>query len=351
MSMAIHVRELPSTKVHVLGTNSGYFPAVATTDGRHVVIVHRAGAGHMGRSGRLDAVISEDGGDSWSQPVTVADSEWDDRDPEVGVAPSGEVLVAYHVDRNYTSEERGYEATHFDQEVRLTRSRNGGRTWEAPYSLNIQECRCLFPYGQMVTMPDGTLLMGLNGSMSWAHGQDGPSHCHLARSRDGGTTWEALGVVAQEAIEPAFLPLKDGGLLAVVRSQRDGNLYCCSGHLPSSTWTEPVQVTTKGRIPPSLVRLSGGAILMAYGVRIGPSGARGLISTDEGETWPVEREIIFGDNATNWDCGYANALVLPSGRLIVAYYTTAQEDPWRCDGAHLHVVVCDEKEMLDAIGL
>jgi len=344
--MAINVRDLPSTKVHVLGKDSGHFPAIASAGGEHVIIIHRAGAGHMGKGGRLDAVISEDGGESWSDPVLVADDEWDVRETGIGVTPAGTIVAAYFINKNYTDAPRGYNQAGKDFEMRVTRSHDAGRTWEPSFPFNLNgEYPGYSPYRQNVMLEDGSMLMGINGPNE--HGAVQSSA--LVRSADEGLTWEPWCLVAERMNESAFMLLKDGRLLAVMRSDADSGLYSSFGDRDGRSWTEPEKIVDQS--PPSLVRLSGGAILLAYGVRTGPSGARGLISTDEGRTWPKEREIIFGDNATNWDCGYANALLLPSGRLIVAYYTTAQEDPWRCEGAHVHVVVCSEKELLDAVGL
>jgi len=348
--MTIYVKDLPSTKRHVLGKDSGYFPAIASAGGDHVIIVHRAGAGHMGKSGRLEAFISEDAGESWSKPVPVAsDAKWDVRETGIGVTPSGTMVAAYFINKNYTDAPKGYNEAGRDFEMRVTRSRDGGWTWEPsfPFYLNV-EYPGYSPYRQNVMLEDGSMLMGINGPNE--HGAVQSSV--LVRSADEGFTWEPWGLVAPRMNESAFLLLKDGRMLAVMRSDDYGSLYSAFGDMKTRTWTIP-SVTCEGCVgtPPSLVRLSNGTILLAYGVRTGPSGARGMISADEGRTWLQDKEIIFGDNATNWDCGYANALLLPGGRLIVAYYTTAQEDPWRCDGAHCHVVVCSEKDLLDAVNL
>jgi len=347
--MSIHVKDLPSTRTHVLGKDSGHFPAIASAGGEHAIIVYRAGAGHMGKGGRLDAVISEDGGESWSEPVLVADDEWDVRETGIGVAPSGVIVAGYMIDKNYTDEPRGYDKERKDYETWITRSHDGGRTWEKPYPLSCKEFWGYSPYRQNLLMPDGSMLMAAYGNPTWHQSGAEAKGSVLLRSADEGLTWGLWSEVSRDMNESAFLFLKDGSLLAVMRSEENGSLYSSFGDKDGRSWTEPVKIVNHH--PASLARLSSGAILLAHGVRTGPSGARGLISTDEGKTWPKEREIIFGDNATNWDCGYANALVLPSGRLIVAYYTTAQEDPWRCEGAHCHVVVCSEKEVLDAVGL
>ena len=346
--MSIHVKDLPSTRAVALGKDAGYFPVAATTDGRHVVIVHRAGAGHMGVGGRLEALISEDAGDSWLDPVLVVQSEWDDRNPAIGVAPSGTIVVGYHRNKNY-NEKGEYVHDLHGTETWLTRSRDGGRNWQEPYPLNIEELNGLSPYGQMLTLDDGSLLMPLYGNPGTGV-EDEAAFSYLVRSTDEGLTWSHWSLVAEDMNESAFLLLPGGRIMAAMRGETKGTIHTAFADMRELKWTNPAEAS-QGH-PASLAMLPGGQVLLVWGWRGAGSGARGYISTDDGKSWLKDREITFGDNATNWDCGYPTALYLPSqGRILVAYYTTAQEDPWRCEGAHCHVVVCSEKELLDAVGL
>jgi len=347
--MAVNVRDMPSTRVQMLGRDSGYWPVAVTTDGRHVLIVHRAGAGHVGRGGRLEAFISEDSAESWSDPVVVLDSDWDDREIAIGATPSGILVAGIATDRAYANNDGAPHEDRLDNEARLTRSLDGGYTWEDPRPINIDDYMGFIPFGQCIALEDGSMLMPLYGGFDWKDHKKSPAMSAVLRSTDQGLTWEPWTVIAEGMNETTLLPRKGERLMAVMRSDQDKHLYQSIAHMKTLEWTEPVKIVDHH--PGCLVRLSSGHILLAYGVRTGPSGARGIISTDEGESWLSDRQIIFGDDATNWDCGYPTVVTLTGGRLLVAYYTTAQEDILRCDGALCHVVVCDEREVLDAIGL
>ena len=91
----LHVDALSSTERIRVTRDSGYFPrSVVTRDGV-IVIVYRAGAGHMGSGGYLASVRSEDNGRTWSEPVTVvASPPNDDRNPALGIAHDGTLICA-----------------------------------------------------------------------------------------------------------------------------------------------------------------------------------------------------------------------------------------------------------------
>lgn len=76
-------------------TGQGYFPvAQRLLDGR-IVVVMRGGAEHLGLKGRLDMIFSSDEGKTWSKPVVVNDSPIDDRNPALGMAKDGTIVVGF----------------------------------------------------------------------------------------------------------------------------------------------------------------------------------------------------------------------------------------------------------------
>lgn len=346
--MRIRIEELPSTRSVVLGEDSGYFPVVATVTGTDVVILWRAGAGHMGVAGRLEAVRSDDG-ETWSEPVAVADGKWDDRNPAVGVTAGGVIVVAYHVNGCYG------DAGQYDPQLgrlrtRLTRSRDGGRTWEDAYPLSLTDFDGLSPYGQMLTVDDGSLLMPIYGSTEWKKDRKAKSSSFLLRSADEGLTWGLHSRVGEGINESAFLPLPGGEMLAVVRSGvTDAHLLRTHADA-AMKWTAPTDITAPHEHPACLTALSDGTVLLAYGHRMKPFGVRGRISRDNGRSWLGDVEIIFSDAADNWDCGYPSAVRLADGRVVTAFYATPGEaDAWSCRGARCHVLTCREDELLRAL--
>jgi hypothetical protein len=326
---------------------------VAAAVGRQgQVIVYRAGAGHIGITGRLEAVRSCDAV-GWSDPVVLADSQWDDRNPAVGVTVEGTIVVAYHLNGCYAGP-RQYDPKLGRFKTCLTRSTDGGATWERPWALNLEAFNGLSPYGQMFALDDGRLMLPIYGSPGWKSAGDLPVASYLLCSRDGGVTWGEPALVKEGWNESAFLPLEDGRLLAVLRAEKDSHLGVCFGSRasPVQAWSGPADLTAACAHPPCLTGLSGGYAMLSYGYRAKPFGARALLSADGGRTWLRDSEIILADWAENWDCGYPSTVRLADGRLLTALYSTAgQGDAWSCKGARCHVLVWQEDQLLRALGL
>src|SRR5437764_4776657 len=86
---------LPPLERSLVVSGQGYFPvALRLRDGR-IAVVLRGGAAHVGIQGRLDMVFSSDEGKTWTKPVVVVDSPVDDRNPALGQARDGALVVGY----------------------------------------------------------------------------------------------------------------------------------------------------------------------------------------------------------------------------------------------------------------
>jgi len=86
---------LPSIERMDVVVGQGFFPvAMRLQDGR-IAVVLRGGAGHLGIQGRLDIVFSDDEGKTWTGPSVVNDSPVDDRNPALGQATDGTLVVGF----------------------------------------------------------------------------------------------------------------------------------------------------------------------------------------------------------------------------------------------------------------
>ena len=100
LSCMVHAAEKPAPKARGLTRSlvvgkQGYFPvALRLQDGR-IAVVLRGGAGHLGIQGRLDMVFSGDDGRTWTPPTVVVDSPVDDRNPALGQARDGTLVVGF----------------------------------------------------------------------------------------------------------------------------------------------------------------------------------------------------------------------------------------------------------------
>lgn len=145
--------------------------------------------------------------------------------------------------------------------------------------------------------------------------------CGLARMKDGavltvystpagayskpGTTWIAGRVT------------KDGGKW-LAASRRFGLLDLFASDDDMFTWHHATTLDIKPVSSAHLLKLSDGRVLLTYGNRAqGSYGIEARTTSDGGRTWGKPQQLVPLEKS---DCGYPDAVELPGGRLIVAYY-------------------------------
>ena len=342
MPTAIDLRRLPGAREVSVVTDRGYFPVLVRLPDDAILAVFRAGAGHEGLGGRLEASRSEDGGLSWSEPVVIADSERDDRNPAVGVAPDGSVVCAYHLQGSYDAEGRFVrDASSLPYDTRVVRSEDGGRIWGKPTPLGDERLNGCSPFGHILTLPDGTMVMpiygGAAGDRSHIHASDGPNvfHSSLLRSTDGGRTWGDPTLVGRNLSEGAFLRHPRGQWVAAIRTEKPHERLAWTESLDKGrTWSDAQRLTEPGEMPADLIALGGGHVLLVYGCRHEPFGVAGMLSSDGGRTWLRDRPLILNDDRPGDDCGYPSGVRLDDGTLVIAYYSAGDHmELDRGDGA------------------
>ncbi|MEZ4734343.1 MAG: sialidase family protein [Caldilineaceae bacterium] len=377
----LDVRALAGSREVIAYKDGGLFPVLART-GATIVAVLRGGAGHLGLDGRIEVVRSLDGGQSWTPPAVVADSEYDDRNPAFGVTAGGTLVMAYHRQGNY--DEQGNWRRRDDMEagrveIRVTRSHDGGLTWEPPYPLGVDLLQSGSPYGKIVALADGTLLMPIYGRPipalldSHAAAVQGDGDCsYLVRSHDDGATWGEPSLIAVNMNETALVALPDGDLVALLRGiAPEQALHSSRSTDGGHTWSPPVQVTGPRQHPADLVQLANGDILMTYGNRTAPYRIEGKISRDGGRTWlpplltfsaPLYGYDLPPERPT--DLGYPSSVVWRSiGRgqgVTMYYYNPSVRKPWQHENRSAEsrylardyyaiVVTWDEAELIAAV--
>lgn len=346
----LDVRALAGSSEVIAYKDGGLFPVLALT-GDTIVAVLRGGAGHLGLDGRIEVVRSLDGGQSWTPPAVVADSDRDDRNPAFGVTAGGTLVMAYHRQGNY--DEQGNWRRRDDMEasrveIRVTRSQDGGLTWEQPYPLGVDLLQSGSPYGKIVALADGTLLLPIYGRPipalldSHAAAVKGDGDCsYLVRSHDDGVTWGEPSLIAVNMNETALVVLPDGDLAALLRGiAPEQALHSSRSSDGGHTWSPPVQVTGPRQHPADLVQLQNGDLLLTYGNRTAPYRIEGKVSRDGGRTWlsplltfsaPLYGYDLPPERPT--DLGYPSSVVWRSaGRgqgVTMYYYNPSVRKPWQ----------------------
>lgn len=378
--MILDLRALPSTRETLVYRNGGLFPVLALCRDGTVVAAVRGGAGHLGGEGRVEVVRSSNMGRSWSAPMVVADSERDDRDYAFGVSTQGTLILAYHRTGQY--DETGlwrlqpFDPAGDDQiDIQVIRSLDNGLTWEPPTALTVEGLQAGNPFGKIISLADGVLLMAVYSRPSptilgerLAEVSDNADCSYLVRSYDDGQSWGEPTVIATRMNETGLLALPDGDVLAVTRSfGTEQALYTTRSADGGRTWSTPVRLTQARQHPADLIQLSDGSLLLTYGNRTPPYRVEGRISRDGGRSWLDTVLVLSGplygyDLAASrtTDLGYPSSVVHQGRGVTMYYYHPAVRQAWRADsqaktrfyqseGYTAVAVTWDETELLAAI--
>ncbi len=355
---SIDIRTLKSTVETIVVGGHGYFPVIAVTGSNELLVVVRGGAGHMGLGGRLDAVRSTDGGATWTQPAVIADSERDDRNPALGVAPDGTAVLAYHWQGSYDAD--GLWNPGGPQDTRVVRSADGGESWTDDRFLSYEPLRGASPFGKIRRSDDGTLFMPIYGGdrsntlkAAFTVGPASGLSC-LLQTGDQGKTWRDPICVARGLSEADLLILSEDNWLFAARSDKKDEqaIYTCRSSDQGHTWGDLMRVTGPREHPPDLTDLGEGIVLLTYGRRHPPFGVDGRLSRDGGRSWETHR-VILATDLPGGDTGYPSTAFLQDGSLITVYYTAGTREkpsnPYEAVNVSCRAVRYSRDELLSAV--
>jgi hypothetical protein len=323
------------------------WPSVAKTkDGDLIAVFSGDRDEHICPWGKTQMVRSSDGGETWSDPVTVNNTPLDDRDAGVIVTRKRTVIVSWftslafdepNYQKYYPAELTATWRRHAEKlgpEIRkdwlgcwVRRSEDGGRTWGDFIRLPVNA-----PHGP-IELSDGRLLYV--GKRLW----DDPQSLDVCESRDDGRTWKTIGTIAvapgenlDHYHELHAVELKDGKIIAMIRynpPERDNNIMRQAESTDGGrTWSVPHPTGIWG-YPPHLVGLDDGRVVVVYGYRREPFGERACVSYDGCKTWDVEHPVEIM-KAMNGDLGYPASVVLDDGSLLTVYYQIDKEGEKTC---------------------
>jgi sialidase-1 len=310
-------------------SGGGYFPVLIRLKNGELMAVLRGGAPHIGVKGRLDIVTSKDDGKTWSTPRTIVDGPEDDRNPAFGQLKNGDILLAYAILHGYDASGLKLSTSPTERRaegVYVTRSSDGGKTWTKPeisestHALQ-KDGGSLSPYGKIVQLPDGTVLMSVYYQFADARGNQE----YVFRSHDSGKTWGEPALVGEHYNETGLLALADGSVVAALRSEAGGHLAIAFSKDGGHTWNAPAEITRDKEHPGDLIRLKNGDILLTYGERNKPFGVEAIVSHDKGKSWDARSKVVLANDAASTDCGYPSSIQLPNGKIVTIYYQV--DDP------------------------
>ncbi|MEE3370425.1 MAG: sialidase family protein [Planctomycetota bacterium] len=252
---------------------------------------------------------------------------WDkiNQTPLFGKEPS---LTAMANGTLVLSAQRGYfgPGSKADESINMARSRDGGHTWER-YTLPGAD----YPRN-MIARQDGSLYFIRAAKSDWTGRGDGSPDLQLCHSADGKTWKFSVGKVDWDCAafgEVSAIQLKDGRLLAALRRQipRTKGEGFEDTVLTQSTdggkhWSRPVVMVNTAEVHVQLLELADGRILATYSNYHLPYGAYAIVSQDGGKTWDHDQPIRLAASADLY-VGWPFTLQLKDESLLTVYALTA----------------------------
>jgi len=334
------LKPMPATTVTI--AQRGYFPRLDVLSNGDLLSVFKMGAGHVGKHGYAGLSRSSDGGQTWTEPVKIFDRpEADDGVDAHGVLRDGTILYGA-VSYGWAGERYSYKDWYADSYI--IRSKDQGHTWSEPAKVNIAPFTWAYPFGRIIELADGQLLMTMYGGYlplslrgdavndkddvtqamrklgdQKPEGQRG-DFAFIVKSNDGGKTWGNLRVIARGFNETCPVMLPNQRILVAMRSTEGGastsTAYSDDG---GNTWSAPVRISNEREHPADLLLLKSGELLLTHGQRNKPYGVQVMVSKDNGTTWGANRMMLAWDG-DHMDLGYPVTVQRKDGKLVTAYY-------------------------------
>lgn len=286
------------------------FPDLCRLHNGDLLCVFYAGYDHVSlpnqqypRGGRICMVRSRDEGRTWSTPEVLYDGPEDDRDPHIAQLKDGTLVCSFFT---YRPAGNGVETR-----TQLVFSHDDGRSWSRRPVTVAEGYATSAPVRQL---PSGKCLLGIYAEQR----EQGRYFAAVTASADGGLHWEAPVPLSErspslpDGSETDIIRLRDGSLLAAIRSDRVNMHYCLSRD-EGRTWTPPQDIGFPGHAP-HLTRLSTGEILLTH--RLPDTALH--VSRDEGKSWqgPYVLDEVIG--------AYPSTVELKDGSVLVVYYEEGQ---------------------------
>ena len=220
-------------------------------------------------------------------------------------------------------------------------SEDGGESWEDPVRvpvtaphgpIRLASGELLYFGKELLTDMEG--FQGGVGSISALISSDGG--CTWKKL---GEVPLVAGTVEGSYHEPHVAQLPDGKLAGLIRVEDcEGACLADIGLISFSmvytesvdggrTWSEAVPLGFHGS-PPHLLLHSSGTLVGVYGRRQEPFGERVMISRDGGTSW--DYDYALRDDGPDGDLGYPSSVELEDGSILTAYYQKPESTADKC---------------------
>ncbi len=222
-----------------------------------------------------------------------------------------------------------------------------GHTWNGPYNLVVDGMQKIAARIDYMIEDENSCLAFLTAAKE----NDREGRVFVARTDDGGLTWQFVSWVGEEPetgfrIMPSTVRTSDSTLILTSRvreeistneltSRENENSRYIDAWVSNDqgkSWTfsgKPVADLGEGN-PPCLIKLRDGRLCLTYGFRAKPYSIRAKISADDGATWG--EEIMLRNDGSGRDVGYVRSVQRRDGKVVTIYYFQDEQKPERYIG-------------------
>lgn len=213
----------------------------------------------------------------------------------------------------------------------LVRSTDGGKHWSGPeYPPPVPGRDIKNAYGKPLPVYNrGALYQAKDGRLHWVIAYPKPGDAartdvHLMTSADGGRNWKYSCPVATDPKadfnESCIYETPKGDLVSFIRTARMEDHTVLARSRDGGKTFEPWQDLGWQGHPHHAIRLEDNRVLLVYGYRHKPYGIRARILDPECTNAAKAEEFIIREDGGTTDLGYPWAVALPGKRVLVTYY-------------------------------
>lgn len=279
---------------------------------------------------QISARVSADQGRTWSGKITLQENFGTDnvKHPNLLRLASGRILFSFTV----------RDIARKDLTVFLKHSDDDGETWSKPAALSPPGGVYFTNADHIIQHSSGRIILPAHWGEFYGKGDHYVSLCFY--SDDQGATWKnstrRMDLPKRGAEEPAVIELKDGSLLALLRTSL-GKIYRATSKDRGETWSDPEPAALPSpSSAPCIRRLPASGDLLFLWNNASPEPGQthfprdpltSAVSRDEGRTWTNFRNI---ESRRGYNSAYPSLTFLGDEALIT-YYHSSRSQSRDCD--------------------
>ena len=151
----------------------------------------------------------------------------------------------------------------------------------------------------------------------------GPTYPAIAKSFDSGVSWGKVSSIKTEdeveLHETSVVKMDDGRYIGVIRNQTEPYYsYVAYSKDDCVNWSLASKLPFRGQTP-ALIKLDSGTLLCVYrNMDPDNKGVSCSLSCDNGKTWEDEFMVY---NSTDFNCGYPALALKDNNEILCVYYT------------------------------